>query len=474
MRKIGIIGVGFTGTMTAVHLINKATEPCEIILINERQSLNRGIAYNPYSNKHLLNVTAGKMSAYVDRPDHFLDWALQQDSIEQKDRSLVANSFLPRKLYGDYLCGIWEEAKNTAVTKNITLTVINSFVIDLEVLENSVSLWLDNTLKLQLDQCVIATGNQIPRNPRIPNMDFYNSEKYFQNPWKIESVKNTAENLPILIIGNGLTMVDTVFGLLEQDFKGDIYSISPNGFNILPHRANGLKYSRLVEELNDDLSLFELLKLVNKHIKIVRKNGISAEAVIDSLRPHTQKIWKSLSQKEKNIFMSRLRHLWGVARHRIPLHSHDKIQQLRIDGKLHINSGKIINFEEKEGFIAVEYFDKKEGKTKLLQVSRIINCTGPETNLMNIEKNFLKNCLLKGILTQDHLKLGITADTETFQIINSEGKPHPNLFTIGSNLKGELWESTAVNELRGQAEKLAEKLSLRPSTSFEKLPNKMI
>src|SRR5690606_3814588 len=308
MRKIGIIGVGFTGTMTAVHLINKATEPCEIILINERQSLNRGIAYNPYSNKHLLNVTAGKMSAYVDRPDHFLDWALQQDSIEQKDRSLVANSFLPRKLYGDYLCGIWEEAKNTAVTKNITLTVINSFVIDLEVLENSVSLWLDNTMELQLDQCVIATGNQIPRNPRIPNMDFYNSEKYFQNPWKIESVKNTAENIPILIIGNGLTMVDTVFGLLEQDFKGDIYSISPNGFNILPHRANGLKYSRLVEELNDDLSLFELLKLVNKHIKIVRKNGISAEAVIDSLRPHTQKIWKSLSQKEKNIFMSRLRH----------------------------------------------------------------------------------------------------------------------------------------------------------------------
>ena len=472
MKKIGIIGVGFTGTMTAVHLINKTTEPCEIILINERQSLNRGIAYNPYSNKHLLNVIAGKMSAYVNKPDHFLDWVLEQEAIDEKDRNLVANSFLPRKLYGNYLCEIWEEAKNTAASKNIKLTVINSFVIDLEVLENSVSLWLDNATELHLDQCVIATGNQIPRNPIIPNMEFYNSEKYFQNPWKIESVKNTAENLPILIIGNGLTMVDTVFGLLEQDFKGVIYSISPNGFNILPHRANGLKYSRLVDELKDDLSLFELLKLVNKHIKIVRKNGLSAEAVIDSLRPYTQKIWKSLSQQEKILFMSRLRHLWGVARHRIPLHSHDKIQQLRIDGKLQINPGKIINFEEKDGFIVVEYFDKKEGITKSIQVSRIINCTGPETDLMNVEKNFLKNCLLKGILTQDNLKLGITADTETFQIINSEGKAHTNLFTIGSNLKGELWESTAVNELRTQAEKLAEKLSLRQASDFEKLPKK--
>ena len=93
-----------------------------------------------------------------------------------------------------------------------------------------------------------------------------------------------------------------------------------------------------------------------------------------------------------------------------------------------------------------------------LKVSRIINCTGPETDLMNVEKSFLKNCLIKGILTQDKLKLGITADTETFQVINSEGKPHISLFTLGSNLKGELWESTAVNELRGQAEKLAERL----------------
>lgn len=38
--------------------------------------------------------------------------------------------------------------------------------------------------------------------------------------------------------------------------------------------------------------------------------------------------------------------------------------------------------------------------------------------------------------------------------INPEGKPHTDLYTKGSNLKGELWESTAVNELRGQAEKI--------------------
>ena len=465
MKIIGIIGGGFTGTMTAVQLIDKSTESCEIILINERETLNKGIAYNPYSEKHLLNVIAGKMSAYPDNPDHFLDWVMQKDEFKHKDKTLISNSFLPRQIYGEYLCAIWEEAKKSAKSKQIQITVIDSFVVDLDVSEGAVSLWLDNNQKLNVDECVIATGNHIPRNPKIENMDFYNSPNYFQNPWKIESVKNTNKNLTVLIIGNGLTMVDTVLGLLEQGFKGEIYSISPNGFNILPHRHNGLKYSKLAEELRDDMNIYELVNLVNKHIKTVREYGVSAEPIIDSLRPHTQKIWQSFSDKEKELFMSRLRHLWGVARHRIPLHSHDKIQQLRIDGKLHINSGKIINITESTESIIVQYFDKKENEIKEINVSRIINCTGPETDLMSLDKSFLKNCLLKGVLTQDKLKLGIKANTEAFQIISSEGKPHTNLYTIGSNLKGELWESTAVNELRGQAEKLSERLKAQQLTA---------
>src|SRR5690606_33568762 len=99
-------------------------------------------------------------------------------------------------------------------------------------------------------------------------------------------------------------------------------------------------------------------------------------------------------------------------------------------------------------------------RNKSIQVSRVINCTGPETNLMNLNGSFLKKCLLNGIISQDSLKLGIRANTETFQVIDSQGKLQPNLLTLGSNLKGELWESTAINELREQADKIAGILTL--------------
>jgi uncharacterized NAD(P)/FAD-binding protein YdhS len=457
MKKIGIIGGGFSGTMIAVHLINKAIEPTEIIIINEKETFNKGIAFNPYSKEHLLNVNTSKMSAFMDDPEHFLNWIMQLEEYKNKDRILIANAYLPRYLYGQYLSDIWAKTICSAPGK-IKISVIDSFVSDLDVTENTITISVNNNDKIIVDSCVIASGNHIPRNQEIKNTSFFNSKNYFQNPWEIKAVSNINSGKPVLIIGNGLTMVDTVLGLLKNGYKNEIYSISSNGFNILPHRHNGFKYTKLIEELRPEATLFEIVKLFNKHIKRIREFGLSAEPIIDSLRPCTQLIWQRMSIKEKEIFMKRLRHLWGVARHRIPMHIHDKIQQLRIENKLHVWSGKIIDIIEKDGMIEVEFYNKKQKCNKKIIVSRVINCTGPETDMNYVEKKFLRNCFLKGIIAQDQLKLGINADPDTFEMLDKNGKRQVNLFTIGPNLKGVLWETTAVNELRDQAERLAKKI----------------
>jgi uncharacterized NAD(P)/FAD-binding protein YdhS len=250
-------------------------------------------------------------------------------------------------------------------------------------------------------------------------------------------------------------MIDTVIGLRENGFRGGIFSVSPHGFNILPHRHNGMRYDAIESELTGNKSLSELVAIVNKHVKAVREFGISAEPVVDAIRPHFRALWQQLDAKEKALFMSRIRHLWGVARHRIPLHIHDKIQQQRLEGKLHVCSGKIQLLEKSGDGLHVTYFDKKENLSKTLLVSRAINCTGPETDLSKTDGHFLGKCLDQGMITQDQLKLGIVADIHTFEVQDSTGKKQPDLFTLGSLLKGELWESTAVNELRQQAAALA-------------------
>jgi len=455
MEKIAIIGGGFSGTMTGVHLIRNARAPLEIKLINETDALNTGIAYNPYSKKALLNVVSSRMSAFASDPDHFLNWVMQQDHFRDKDRTLIANSFLPRYLYGEYLQDIWKDALKQAEGKKIQVDVISSSVKDLTLLKDSIDIELKDKARLSTKYAIIASGNHLPGNPNIKGSFFTSSANYFQNPWDIRSVSGINSKEPVLIIGNGLTMVDTVNGLLENGFQGQIVSISPNGFNILPHRHNGLSYTKLVEEIGEQTSLLGLVKLFNKHMKLIREYGLSAEPLIDSLRPHTQTIWKRLTIAEKRIFMSRLRHLWGVARHRIPLHIHDKLQQLRIEGRLHIVSGKLIDITGEDDNIIASFYDRKQKQSVQLAVSRVINCTGPETDLLKLDDNYLKNALLKGIISQDELKLGVNADPDTFEALNPAGKIQTGLYIMGSNLKGLLWESTAVSELRVQAEKIA-------------------
>ena len=455
MLTIGIIGGGFCGTMTAIQLIEQSSQPLDLRIIFEGESFNRGIAYHPYSDKHLLNVVAERMSAYPDDPNHFLEWAIQQPCYKHQDKTILANSYLPRRHYGEYLQSLWKEAEKKAGSKKIKITLLEGAVVDLALVEGSICLLLTKGRNLRANHSVIASGNSLPANPQISNMGFYAHPLYFQNPWKVAYVENTVDHLPILLLGNGLTMVDTVFGLLENRYKGKIYSISPNGFNILPHRHNGIGYSKLVEERRENMTIHQWVSLVNQHIKSLRGLGISAEPIIDSLRPHTQKIWRSFSPKEKELFLRRLRHLWGVARHRIPLHSHDKIQQLRKEGRLRIGSGKVLDFKEKDSYIEVLYFEKKDNRYKRLDAGRIINCTGPETRLSKLDNSFLTKCLAKGIIEQDPLQLGIKTDIDSFRILDSKENPHPNIYAIGGLLKGELWESTAVSELRVQSKRLA-------------------
>jgi uncharacterized NAD(P)/FAD-binding protein YdhS len=459
MYKIGIVGFGFSGTMAAVQLIQKCQGPFEIVIVSEGKSLNKGVAFNPYSKQHLLNVATEKMSAFPDRSEHFLEWVMKLPEYKNIDKDIIAKSFLPRYLYGEYLCNIWSKASLLAQDKKIRVQLIEAKVTDIQQENDLIHLETSAGKVVFCHDLILSCGNQLPRNPPIGNSSFYSSTShYFKNPWELKSVTGVPTYLPVLIIGNGLTMVDTLLGLLENGFPEKIISVSPHGYNLLPHRHNGIVHKAVQDEIRPGMALLELLSIINKHRKMIRKLGVSAEPIIDALRSNTHTIWQRLSDKEKLVFMKRLRHLWGVARHRVPLHIHDRIMDLRLNGKFQVYAGRIGNMVDGGNFVRVEIFDNKQKVVRKFDVSRVINCTGPESDIMQMEDSFLKKGMQKGYWRQDFLKLGIKATWPGMQVIGTDGKPNLNIYTLGSSLRGELWESTAVRELREQASMLADLL----------------
>jgi len=457
-KHIAIIGGGFCGIMTAVNLLKEAKVPLKITLINSGGPLVRGIAYNTYSSAHLLNVPSGNMSAFPDDMEHFTNWLQSKTEYSSYQKDLLAKTFMPRNLYGEYLCSIW----NTLLAEkkdDIELTVIDDYVMDAALTDDStVKIILKKGPPLIANYIVMATGNSLPRNPPIANMDYYSSPGYFQNPWNINSVSNLKSVGDILIIGNGLTMVDTVIGLMEHGFKNKIYSVSTNGFGILPHRNFGVTYNGLVKELQAQFELRKLVSLVNKHIKKVRKLGISAGPVIDSLRPYSHKIWQAFTLEEKKQFLSKFRHMWGVARHRLPVFIYDIIEKLRIKGQLEIYRGKLVDISAKGNDAVVTFYNAKKRCNETLTVQRVINCTGPETSIYKTPNPLLRKLAEKKIISSDPLELGINTDVSTYNILTPDGKKSPVFYTLGTNLKGLLWETIAVPELRVQCQQLARTL----------------
>jgi uncharacterized NAD(P)/FAD-binding protein YdhS len=204
--------------------------------------------------------------------------------------------------------------------------------------------------------------------------------------------------------------------------------------------------------------LYNLLVRVRRQVKMAERLGFTAEPVVNALRPNVQDIWQGLSDREKHIFFHRLRPAWDAARHRIPPHVLERILKWKEKGRVVIHRGHLLHALETGGHLRVVFHDQDSGRARELKATTIINCTGPSSDLATAGLPFLSDALKKGLITQDPLRLGLQADPRSFEVIGPHGMPHPRIRALGPLLKGVLWETTAVREIRVQADALAAKI----------------
>ncbi|MBX3289309.1 MAG: hypothetical protein KF855_08175 [Acidobacteria bacterium] len=98
------------------------------------------------------------------------------------------------------------------------------------------------------------------------------------------------------------------------------------------------------------------------------------------------------------------------------------------------------------------------GKQNYLEVDAIMNCIAAQANFSKIESPLVKNMMASGTIRCDALCLGLDA-LPNGAIIDAEGNTSDTIFTLGSALKGILWETTAIPEIRLQAKELGKMLT---------------
>jgi len=440
---IAIIGGGASGASLAIHLLLGARCPVTITVFEPKERLGAGIAYSTQFESHLLNVPAADMSLFPDLPGHFVDWLRANVNPNATPRT-----FAPRRRYAQYLQSALADAVPRAAD-GVRFEHVRSGAVELRRNDDSWTITTEDGRALGASHVVLAMGNAPAQSPADGDADAVSA-------WSWDALDEVPKDADLLLVGTGLTAIDVCLALDERGHRGLIRALSRRGLLPLVHEpdARPKRWSR--HDL-DSASLSRLLSVLRKSARRSLQHGEPWHGWIDGLRPFTQDIWRRMAPADKRRFMRHLRPYWDVHRHRMAPEVAQTIARMRSAGRLETIRGRLVSTRRLPQGIEV-LLRHRDGTERSFRVDRLINCIGAEMDIRRFPSPVLARLVASGHARYEPLFLGIDA-APNGALIDSTGTPHQNLFAIGPLLKGILWESIAMPEIRRQAAALAAELT---------------
>lgn len=445
MRTIGVVGGGFTGTMLAVHLVEQSPSPVRVLLFDRAAAFGSGVAYSTPNAKHLLNVRVANMSAYEAAPEHFIRW-LERNTDSPPSR----HAFVSRGLYGQYLRGTLSECLKKH--EGASVIGVGAEVTSLQVEAGCVALRTADGGRHTMDCVALCVGNFPPSLPVTPRTAEGGEKRYIANPWSAGLTSIAADDT-VLVVGTGLTMVDVVLDLRSRGHRGNVIAVSRRGFVPLPHR-DVAPYPAFLPPESLPRRVTELTRAVRREIAAAARQGHDWRAVVDALRPQTQALWRGLPLVERRRFMRHLRPYWEVHRHRVAMPVAEEISgQLRA-GRLSVVAGRIVGAELHAAGVRLAIRRRGEADPCGVEGQWLVNCSGPQLDYQRIDDPLVRSLIDNGLARPDALSLGLDV-TDDHRLIGRSGLASNVLFALGPPVRGSLWETTAVPDIRKQCVSVA-------------------
>ncbi|HTX58762.1 MAG TPA: FAD/NAD(P)-binding protein [Verrucomicrobiae bacterium] len=403
-----IAGGGASGTILAAAIARYAPRAA-VVVVEPRERLGPGLAYSTACPDHLLNVPAARMSALADAPEHFVDW------LSRRGEPYGAASFVPRALYGEYLACVGAGLRH-----------VRARVCDASLEERGLRICLDTGESLDGDALVLALGNAAPA--RWPGVPALAAHRFFASAWEAGALESAGDE-HVLLLGTGLTAVDAVLGLRFNGHRGPISMLSRRG--LLPHE--------------------------HRVFDAPPGGGSDWRTRVDAVRPQSNAIWQRMPLAEKRRFLRHLMPYWTIHRHRMAPEVARAIAAEIAAGTLRMLAGRTGELAATARSLRVPLRVRGSGERITIQASRAINCSGPEHDVRRLGNPLIDRLLQRGLMVPHPLGVGIeTRDDGALCVSGGVAAP---LYAIGPVRFGTLIETTAIPEIRAQANDLARKLS---------------
>lgn len=429
---VAIVGAGFSGTLLAINLLRHGVKV--VLIEREEAQLAKGLAFGTRRPEHLLNVRASNMSAFNDNLGHFLRWmGFSSDDQANRFVSRLAYGHYLRELLIDVLAGAGDRAQVRAGE-----AVGAGFGVD------AITLSLAKGEPVVCRALVLALGNFPP--PSLPALAGLPPRLHFTDAWQRGALDNLDGIGNVVLLGSGLTAIDTIVSLESAGYRGRVTAISRRGLKPRSHAESGpvVKPSPEPEQSGS-----RLVRLVRK-----RAETLGWRAAIDELRPHTQHLWRRHDDVAQRRFLRHLRPYWDVHRHRLAPAVAQRVAALEDAGRVTFLAGKVTGAEVEGGNALLRWRPRGGAVEQGLTAQRVINCIGPEGDVTRACHPLIDDLLAQGRARADAHRLGLDVE-QSGRLRGASGAPQEALFAVGPLTKGEAWEVVAVPDIRRQVWDLA-------------------
>lgn len=421
MIKIAIVGGGASGLLVALNLARKSQDSLHITIVEPRNVLGEGIAYSTQDEGHVLNVPAGRMSAFMDHPEHFMQWM-----------GCDKNTFAPRRAYARYL----QETLQSLDLSKINLRHIQDKAISVAQEGAEWKVVVAGGEELFANAVVLAIGHG--ESFQIPGVGKdLTSKRYLADPWRLTV---SAVDGHLIGIGTGLTFIDHALTHIRRNSTNTVTGISRNGLipeAHLAHRADPLEVPSIARENPEEMRRFI-------------EEADDWRAAQDGIRHQLPDIWHRWSEQMKASFLDHDLRWWNVHRHRLAPEIAEEVRLAIDSGRIRVVKSGVSGVKEIDDGITVEL---STGES--LKGDALVNCLGYR---VAGEESLIETLIASGLAQEGPLGLGVKTDYPRFNLLDGNGRPQENVFVIGPVLFGERFETTAIPELREQADLIAGQL----------------
>jgi len=441
-RVVAIVGGGFSGALLALRLLRSRSEGLHVYLIEKGQAFGRGVAFSTRRPGHLLNVRAGNMSAYPDRPAHFQDWLAVQTG-----QPADPFSFAPRWVYGDYL-----QAELRCAAQSVEaagrLTLVGDEATEIVRAGGRLVVRLALGRAMQADTVVLATGHGAPMQVVPRGARFASDPHYVPNPWADGALGRIKPDDRVLLLGSGLTAIDVIASLDGAGHHGQILALSRHG--LVPRRHARSSGAPIAWESRPGETLSHALL----RYRAQADRLTDWRRAFDGVREQVQVIWLSLSESERRRALRHLRPWWDAHRHRMAPEVAARIDTHIADGRLRVAAGRMLSLRAEVGGVTVTWRPRAHTSVRADRTEWVVNCTGPEGDPRRSDNGVVRKLVESGLARPDALGLGLDVDGDG-RLIGADGAVATGLYGLGPLTRGALWEVTAVPDIRIQAQRLA-------------------